>query len=91
MKPHQGADRIVAAVAAGEADFGFVPASTVPPGSGAEVGGLFPRELQDYVVYYAGVSSTSKDPNAAKALIDFLASDKATAVLKARGLERVAP
>jgi molybdate transport system substrate-binding protein len=91
MKVHQGADRVVRAVATGEAELGFVSTATVAPGSGAEVAGFFPREVQDYVVYTAAVSATSKDPNAAKQLVDFLASDKATAVLKARGLERVAP
>jgi molybdate transport system substrate-binding protein len=91
LKAHQGADRVVRAVAAGEADFGFVSTATVAPGSGAEVVGPFPRELQDYVVYTAAVSTAAKEPNAAKALIDFLSGDKATAVLKARGLERVAP
>jgi integrase len=91
MKVHQGADRVVRAVATGEAELAFVSTATVAPGSGAEVAGFFPREVQDYVVYTAAVSATSKDPNAAKQLVDFLASDKATAVLKARGLERVAP
>jgi molybdate transport system substrate-binding protein len=91
LKAHQGADRVVGAVATGEADLAFVSTATVASGSGAEVVGVFPRELQDYVVYTAGLSAAAKDPNAAKALIDFLVGDKATAALKAKGLERVAP
>jgi molybdate transport system substrate-binding protein len=90
LKAHQGADRVISAVAAGEADFGFVSIATVAPGSGAEVVGAFPRELQDYVIYTAAVSTATKDANASKALISFLAGEKATAVLKAKGLERVA-
>ena len=90
MKPHQGGDRAVQSVVAGEADLGLTVSSTILTTRGAQLAGLLPRELQEYVVYTAGVSPASKDPQAAKALIDFLNSERATPVMKAKGLERSA-
>ena len=90
-KPQQGADRVVQSVAAGEAELGLSVSSTILAARGAQLAGLFPRELQDYVVYTAGANPASKDPKASKALIDFLADERATPVMKAKGLERFAP
>jgi molybdate transport system substrate-binding protein len=91
MKPQPGVDRVVQSVAAGEADLGFLVSSTILTTRGVQLAGLLPREFQEYVVYTAGVSPTSKDPKASKALIDFLAGERATPVMNAKGLERFAP
>jgi molybdate transport system substrate-binding protein len=88
MKPHQGGDRAVQSVVAGEADLGVSVSSSILTTRGVQLAGLLPPELQEYVVYTAGVSPASKDPQAAKALIDFLNSERATTVMKAKGLER---
>ena len=77
-------------MAAGEAELGLLVSSIIQTTRGAQLAGLFPREFQEYVVYTAGVSPASKDPQAAKALIDFLNSERATPVMKAKGLERSA-
>jgi molybdate transport system substrate-binding protein len=90
-KPQQGGERVAQAVAAGEAELGFLVSSIILTTRGAQLAGLFPREFQEYVVYTAGVSAASKDPKAAKALIDFLTGERATPVMKAKGLERFAP
>jgi len=45
--------------------------------------------LQSYVT--GGVSTTAKEPQAAKALLDFLTTSDTRAALKAKGLEPVAP
>jgi molybdate transport system substrate-binding protein len=48
----------------------------------------FPPGIQRYLDMVAGVSATTKEPQAAKAVLQFLLSPTATAVLKAKGFER---
>jgi molybdate transport system substrate-binding protein len=91
-RPQQGgADHVAQAVADGEAELGFAVISNILPVRGAEVLGPFPPELQNYVVYTVGVGASAKEPEAAKALINFLRTESAASVLKARGMEPVAP
>ena len=52
-----------------------------------ELGGL-PPEIQRYVNLSAGVSASSKDPAAARALLRFMMSPEAAAAARAKGLER---
>jgi molybdate transport system substrate-binding protein len=91
MKPTQGGDRVLQSVAAGDAEIGVSVNSTILTARGVQLAGLLPEELQEYVVYTAGVSPGSKDPSASKALIDFLTGERAASVMKAKGLERSAP
>ncbi|MBI2360429.1 MAG: substrate-binding domain-containing protein, partial [Deltaproteobacteria bacterium] len=51
----------------------------------------FPPELQSYNLYTAGVGTAAEQPEAAKALIKFLTSPAAAAVIKAKGMEPVTP
>jgi len=44
-----------------------------------------------YVVFTGGVSATAKEPEAAKALLDFLTTAETRAILEAKGLEPVTP
>ena len=90
-KPQPSAERIPQAVAEGEAEFGFVAISAILQVRGVEVLGPFPPELQDYVVFVGGVGAAAKETEAGKALINFLRSESAAAVMKVKGLERVAP
>jgi molybdate transport system substrate-binding protein len=46
-----------------------------------------PPELQLVFAFSAGISIAAKEPEAAKALVDFLSSPDALPVLKARGLD----
>jgi len=48
----------------------------------------FPSEIQRNIEIAAGVSVTTKEPEAAKALVRFLLSPTATSVFKAKGFER---
>jgi molybdate transport system substrate-binding protein len=91
MKPQQGGDRVVQSVAAGEAELGLSVSSIILSTRGVQLAGLLPRDFQEYVVYTAGVNPSSKDEKASKALIDFLTGERATPVMKAKGLERFAP
>jgi molybdate transport system substrate-binding protein len=48
----------------------------------------FPPEIQRYLDFVGGVSATTKEPEAARALLRFLVSPTATSVFKAKGFER---
>jgi molybdate transport system substrate-binding protein len=51
------------------------------------VGGL-PPEVQGYVRFAIGVSATSKEPQTARALVEFLTSPSVAPTFKAKGMER---
>jgi molybdate transport system substrate-binding protein len=58
---------------------------------GIEIVGPFPEDLQETFVFSAGVMTVAKDTDAAKALINFLRTAEATAVIKAKGMKPVTP
>jgi molybdate transport system substrate-binding protein len=57
--------------------------------AGYELAGWLPDELQDYerFTWAAGIMSNAKDIEAAKALVQFLASPAAATVIKAKGMQ----
>jgi molybdate transport system substrate-binding protein len=75
------------AVANGEAEIGMTQISEILPYAGAELVGPLPAEIGLQSVYPAAVSAGAKEPDAAKALIRFLAAPAAIPVLKSKGLE----
>jgi molybdate transport system substrate-binding protein len=54
---------------------------------GIEIVGALPAELQTYLSYAVGMSAAAKEPQAAKAFIEFLIAPAAFPVLRAKGLE----
>jgi molybdate transport system substrate-binding protein len=50
--------------------------------------GSLPSGIQRYIAHVAGISATTKEPEAAKALLGFLMLPTATSVFKAKGFER---
>jgi molybdate transport system substrate-binding protein len=76
-------------VAHGDAEIGFQQISELKPVEGIDIVGQLPAEVQKITVFSAGVSTTSKEPDAAKALIKFLASPQAAPVLINSGLEPI--
>jgi molybdate transport system substrate-binding protein len=74
-------------VVEGTAELAFVLISEILPIAGAELAGPLPAELQNYVVFVAGVSAGTRDAAAAKAFIDFLRGPAAAPVLAAKGME----
>jgi molybdate transport system substrate-binding protein len=74
-------------VVEGKAELAFTLISEILPIAGAELAGPLPAELQNYVVFTAGIAPAAKDATAAKAFIDFLKAPAALPVLKAKGME----
>lgn len=75
------------AVVKNDVEVGLGPVSEILASPAAELVGPFPSDLQWYLVLTAGVSTASKNTDAAKALIKFLTAPGAAPVLKAKGME----
>lgn len=86
-KPQQAAERIARAVADGEVELAIALTSSLLLGRNVEVVGKLPAELQNYLVFAAGVSSASAQPDAAKAFIAHLKAPAATPVIRSKGWE----
>ena len=76
-------------VARGDAEIGFQQVSELLPVQGIDIIGQLPSELQKVTVFSAGIASVSKEPDAGKALIKFLASPTASAVIIKSGMEPI--
>jgi molybdate transport system substrate-binding protein len=77
-------------VARGDAEIGFQQIAELKPVAGIDIIGPLPDDLQKVTVFSAGIVSVSKEPEAGKALIKFLASPAARAVIVNSGLEPIA-
>jgi molybdate transport system substrate-binding protein len=78
-------------VARGEAELGFQQISEMLPVPGIDIVGQLPPDLQKITVFSAGIASVSKEPDAGKALIKFLASPAAKDAIVKSGMEPIAP
>jgi molybdate transport system substrate-binding protein len=79
-----------AVVARGDAEIGFQQISELLPVPGIDYVGPLPREVQKVTVFSAGIASGAKHPDAARALIKFLASPDAAPAIQKSGLEPIA-
>ena len=79
--------RVSVLVSSGEAEIGLQQVSELMSNPDVEVIGMLPTELQQITIYAGGVTASAKQPDAAKALIQFLASPPAKAVYKTKGLD----
>jgi molybdate transport system substrate-binding protein len=77
-------------VAHGDAEIGFQQISELKPVAGIDIVGPLPNELQKVTVFSAGIATVSKEPDAGKALIKFLASPAARAEIIKSGMEPIA-
>jgi len=76
-------------VARGNAEIGFQQISELKPVEGIDIVGPLPDELQKVTVFSAGIASVSKEPDAGKALIKFLASPAARGEIVKSGMDPI--
>jgi molybdate transport system substrate-binding protein len=86
LKRAQGGAGAMAMVAKGEAEIGLTFLSEMED-PGVEPAGALPRKISPPTTLTGFVSSHAKDPAAAQALLDYLASPAAAAVYKAQGMQ----
>jgi molybdate transport system substrate-binding protein len=77
-------------VAHGAAEIGFQQISELKPVAGIDIVGPLPDELQKITVFSAGIATVSKEPDAGKALIKFLASPAARGEIVKSGMDPIA-
>jgi molybdate transport system substrate-binding protein len=84
------ADPVAGVVARGDAELGLQQISELLPVPGVDLVGPLPPELQKVTVYSAGIATVSKEPEAGRALIKFLASPAARNAIIKSGMEPIA-
>ena len=83
------ADPVGGVVATGEFEIGFQQISELRPVKGIDIVGELPPGAQRVTVFAAGIPLTATHPEAARKLIEWLASPANYAVIKKTGLEPV--
>ncbi len=76
-----------AMVAAGEADIAVMPVSEIVHAPGVELAGVIAEEIQLNQIFAAAVVAGSKEVDAAKRLVAFLASERASGTIRSSGME----
>jgi molybdate transport system substrate-binding protein len=74
-------------VAAGEAELGITAIATLLATPGVDVVGRIPAEIQCYVCFAAALPAEAREPDGARALIDFVTGPAALPVIAAKGME----
>ena len=89
MKPKAKlTSRLVAEIVAeGEAEVGMQQIVAILPVKGADLVGPLPSELQNIIVYAAGIAAGSGQSRAARALVTFMATPEVVRMIRAKGME----
>ncbi|MEI7805545.1 MAG: molybdate ABC transporter substrate-binding protein [Hyphomicrobiales bacterium] len=74
-------------IVSGEAELGIHQISEIVPVKEVTLVGPLPKEIQNSTTYAAGLSASTKEGDAAKALIKALSGPAAAAVLKSKGMD----
>jgi molybdate transport system substrate-binding protein len=90
LKP-MGGGAVLAPLITGEADLAVATMPLIVEERRVQLVGAVPSELQNYIVFTAGVGSVAKEADAAKAFIKLLTSSIAVPVIKASGFDPVTP
>jgi molybdate transport system substrate-binding protein len=80
-------ERVGAVVARGDVELGFQQISELLPIEGIDFVGALPAEVQRVSTFSAGIAAHSRSPAAARALIEYLASDEVLPLLRRYGLD----
>lgn len=84
LKPKGVADVVKAGVS-GESELVVYLIPAILADRGVDLVGPLPADIQTYIILATGLSAAANEPEAGKALINFLRSDAATPVIKAKG------
>jgi len=84
-------ERVGTVVARGDAELGFQQVSELLPIEGLDFVGVLSDDVQKVTVFSAGLVVGSQQPEAAKELIDFLASQAAAPAIEKSGMTPVLP
>ena len=76
-----------AVVARGDAEIGFQQVSELLPVPGIDLVGPLSPDVQEITVFAAGVHAAAKEPDAARALVQFFKSPDAAPVIRKKGME----
>jgi molybdate transport system substrate-binding protein len=82
-------DEVNTNVTSGGAEIAILPVSEILPVKGAALGGVFPADVQTYIVM--GGALSPKASQAARDLLARLTASASDAVITAKGMERVKP
>ena len=82
-------EEVNANVLGGVAAIAVLPVSEILPVQGAALGGVFPADVQTYIVMAGATSSTA--PQAARDFLALLVARSTDTVIKAKGMERAQP
>jgi molybdate transport system substrate-binding protein len=74
-------------IARGEAEIGMQQIVAILPVRAVELVGPLPAELQNVIIYAAGLSSRAPDAEAATAFVAFMRGEQAKQLMRASGLE----
>ncbi len=85
-----GAERSMASVAAGQIDVALGLISEIVPAPGVQLAGPVPPEFQKRIMMTAGIASSTKNREAASAIIKSLTSAAAATTIQATGLDPIA-
>jgi molybdate transport system substrate-binding protein len=78
-------------VANGEAEIAVHQFQELIQVAGIEIVGPLPGDLQDTIVFSAAIMASAKNTDVAKALVNFLRTPDAAAMIKAKGMEPATP
>lgn len=84
------AEPVGAVVARKQAQLGFQQLSELKPVKGIDIVGLIPDQAQQMTLYSGAVTRDSQQPEAARDLLDYMASRPAAAAIEHSGLKPVA-
>ena len=78
---------VAAVIARGEAEIGFQQISELLPVQGIDYVGPLPADMQEVMVFAAGIAANAQQADAARTLIQYLAAPANAAVIKKSGME----
>jgi len=87
-RPAASGEEVNQNILSGASDLAVLPVSEILPVKGAELGGVFPSDVQTFVIMAAGVNQKSTG-TAAKDFVAFLMSPANNGVVKIKGMERL--